>query len=140
MVRRPEQDGEGEEMHPNEKIVRDMDAAMASGDVEAFFGAHTDDVIVHIAGKSSLAGTYKGKDQFQDVFGKFMERSPEFTFESHDYIANDDHVVILQNSHYVRGTERLDVNDVFICHIRDGKIAEFWMISEDQDAVDAFLG
>ena len=127
-------------MHPNEKIVREMDAAMASGDIEGFLGAHTDDVIVHIAGTSSLAGTYKGKDQFQEVFGRFMERSPDFTFEAHDYVANDTHVVILQKSHYVRGTERLDVNDVFISHIRDGKIAEFWMISEDQAAVDAFLG
>ncbi|MGH2726437.1 MAG: nuclear transport factor 2 family protein [Actinomycetota bacterium] len=127
-------------MHPNEKIARDMDAAMARGDNEAFLAAHTDDVVVHIAGKSSLAGTYKGKDQFQELFGRFMERSPEFTFESHDYIANDDHVVILQNSHYKRGNETLDVNDVFISHIRDGKIAEFWMISEDQAAVDGFLG
>ncbi|HEX9776198.1 MAG TPA: nuclear transport factor 2 family protein [Actinomycetota bacterium] len=127
-------------MHPNEKIARDADAAMERGDVEAFLGYHAEDVIVHIAGKSSLAGTYKGKEQFQELFGRFMERSPGFAFEAHDYLANDDHVVLLQRSHYERGDERLDVNDVFIMHVRDGKIAEFWIISEEQDAFDAFFG
>ena len=49
-------------MHPNEKVLRDADEAQMRGDVEAFANAYTDDVIVHIPGKSSLAGTYKGKD------------------------------------------------------------------------------
>jgi ketosteroid isomerase-like protein len=127
-------------MHPNEKVLRDADEAQTRGDVEAFMSAYTDDVIVHISGKSSLAGVYKGKDQFQEVFGKFMEAIPEYTFESHAYLADDEHGVILQISHYTKGDETLDSNDMFVCHFRDGKISEFWYLSEDSDAVDAMLG
>ena len=127
-------------MHPNEKLLRDSDQAQMRGDVEAFVGFFADDVIVHISGKSSLAGVHKGKDEFLELFGRFMERAPEYSFEPHAYLAGDEHGVILQRSHYKRGDETLDSNDTFVCHFRDGKISEFWLLSEDSDAVDGFLG
>jgi len=63
-------------MHPNEKLLRDADDAQIRGDVEAFVDFYADDVIVHIPGKSSFAGVYKGKDQFVELFRRFMERVP----------------------------------------------------------------
>lgn len=127
-------------MHPNEKLLRDTDEAQMRGDMDAFMNGYTDDVIVHIPGKSSFAGVYKGKDQFAEVFQRFMERSPEYSFEPHGYFADDEHGVLLQRSHYKRGNETLDSNDTFVCHFRDGKVSEFWFMSEDPYAVDAFLG
>jgi hypothetical protein len=41
---------------------------------------------------------------------------------------------------YKRGEERLDTNDTFVCHFRDGKISEMWFGSDDPCAVDEFLG
>ena len=127
-------------MHPNEKLLRDADEAQLAGDVEKFVGFYTDDVIVHIPGKSSLAGVYKGRDQFLELFGRFLERTPEYTFEPHAYLADDEHGVVLLVSHFKRGDETLDSNDTFVCHFRDGKISEFWLTSENSDEVDAFLG
>ena len=127
-------------MHPNEKVLRDADEAQARGDMQTFMAAYADDVVIHISGKNSLAGTYKGKDQFTELFQRFMERTPEYTFESHAYLADDEHGVILQRSHYKRGDETLDSNDTFVSHFRDGKVSEFWLFAEDADAVDAFLG
>ncbi len=127
-------------MHANEQVLRDVDQAQIRGDVEAFSGFFVDDVIVHISGKNSFAGVYKGKDQFLELFGRFMERAPEYTFEPHAYFADDEHGVSLQRSHYKRGDETLDTNDTLVCHFRDGKISEFWLLSDDEDAVDAFLG
>lgn len=127
-------------MHPNEQVLRDADAAQMKGDVEAFGGFYADDVIVHIPGRSSLAGDYKGKDQFLELFGRFTERAPEYSFEPHAYLADDEHGIILQRSHYRRGDEAVDTNDTFVCHFREGKISEFWFSSDDPYAVDAFLG
>jgi ketosteroid isomerase-like protein len=127
-------------VHPNEKLLRDADQAQIEGDVEAFTRFYTDDVIVHIPGRSSLAGEYRGKDQFLQLFERFMERTPEYTFEPHAYLADDEHGIILQRSRYKRGDETLDSNETFVCHFRDGKISEFWFSSEDPYAVDAFLG
>ena len=127
-------------MHPNEQLLRDSDQAQIRGDMEAFMDSFTDDVIVHIPGNSSFKGVYKGKDQFAELFSRFTERAGEYTFEPHAYFADDEHGVNLQLSHYKRGDETLDSNETFVCHFRDGKISEFWFLSEDNDAVDAFLG
>jgi ketosteroid isomerase-like protein len=127
-------------MHPNEQLLRDIDEAQQRGDIEAFSGYFTDDVIVHVAGKSSLAGVYKGKDQFLELFQRFLERTPDYTFEPHAYLADDEHGVALQFSHLKRGDETLDSNDTIVSHFREGKVSEFWFFSEDQDAVDRFMG
>jgi ketosteroid isomerase-like protein len=127
-------------MHPNEKLLRDADEAMSRGDIAAFMSAHADDVVVHMPGKNSLAGVYKGKDQFAEAFQKFMERTPELSFEPHAYLADDEHGVILQRTHYKRGDETLDTNDTFVCHFRDGKISEIWLVTDDPYGTDAFLG
>jgi ketosteroid isomerase-like protein len=127
-------------MHPNEKVLRDADDAQRRGDVDGFMSAMTDDIVIHMPGRSSLAGDYKGKDQFAEVFQRFMERTPEYSFESHAYLADDEHGVILQRSHYRRGDEMLDTNDTFVAHFRDGRISEIWISTDDPYAVDAFLG
>ncbi len=77
-------------MHPNEQVLRDLDEAQLRGDVEAFGGFFTDDVIVHVPGKSSLAGVYKGKDQFLELFGRFLERTPGVLVFSEDQAAVDE--------------------------------------------------
>ena len=126
-------------MHPNEQVLRDLDAAQMASDQEGFLGHFTDDVIVHMPGRSSLAGTYKGKSEFMDVFQRFMERTPEYSFEPHAYLADDEHGVSMQRSHYRRGDERLDTSDTFICHFRDGKVSEIWIATDDPYGTDAFL-
>jgi ketosteroid isomerase-like protein len=127
-------------MHPNEQVLRDIDAAQEANDVERFMSYFTDDVIVHMPGKSSLAGTFKGKGEFADVFQRFMERTPEYSFEPHAYLADDEHGISLQRSHYKRGDQTLDTNDTFVVHFREGKVSEIWLSTDDPYAVDAFLG
>jgi ketosteroid isomerase-like protein len=127
-------------MHPNEKVLRDLDEAQIRGDIEGFAASFTDDVIVHIPGRSSFAGEYKGRDQFLEVFQRFSERVPDYTFEPHAYFADDEHGVSLQRSHNVRGDERLDTNDTFVVHFRDGKVSELWFATDQPYEFDEFLG
>jgi ketosteroid isomerase-like protein len=75
-----------------------------------------------------------------ELFGRFAERAPDYTFEPHAYLADDEHGVSLQRSHYKRGDETLESNEIFVAHFRDGKISEVWFLSENSDDVDAFLG
>jgi ketosteroid isomerase-like protein len=127
-------------MHPNEQVLRDIDEAQVKGDVEGFMSRYADDIVVHMPGKSSLAGTHSGKATFMELFGKFNELVPEYTFESHAYFADDEHGVLLQKSHWKRGDQTLDTNDTFVCHFRDGKVSEMWLLTDKPEEVDAFLG
>jgi ketosteroid isomerase-like protein len=127
-------------MHRNEQVLRELDQAQAAGDIGRFVEYFTDDVVAHVPGRSSLAGEYKGRDQFLDLFQRFNERTPGYTFEPHAYFADDEHGVTLQRSHYERDGQTLDDDDTYVCHFRDGKISEFWFLSGDPYAVDEFLG
>jgi ketosteroid isomerase-like protein len=108
--------------------------------MDAFMAAFADDVKIHIGGRSSFAGDFQGKDEFVKLFERFMERTPEYSFEGHAYFADDEHGVSLQRSHYKRGDETLDTNDVFINHFEGGKITEIWMLTDKPHETDAFLG
>ena len=126
--------------HPHAEVLRQADEAMEAGDIEKFFSYYTDDVAVHVAGKSALAGDYKGLGQLQDVFGRFMEAMGEYTFENHAYLADDEHGIILQRGKSVRDGKTTEFNEVFVFHFRDGKISEMWYVPVDQAGVDALIG
>jgi uncharacterized protein len=126
--------------HPNVETLRRIDEAQLKGDMETFIAQFTDDVVVHIPGKSKLSGTYKGKDQFVELFGKFMEAVGEYSFEGHAYLADDEHGVSLQDSKVTKGGKSLETRDAFISHFRDGKISEFWIYTDESDAMDDWIG
>jgi hypothetical protein len=126
--------------HPNVDLMRKTDEAMLAGDMEAFFGSYADDVVVHIPGTSTLAGEYKGVDQLQGLFQRFMESVGDYSFENHAYLADDEHGVILQKGTAQRDGKTLSLDEVFVFHFRDGKISEMWYAPLDQAALDAWVG
>jgi ketosteroid isomerase-like protein len=127
--------------HANEGILRAIDEAQAKGDIEGFFGMFTDDVKVHIQGNHKLTGDYEGKSQLQDVFGRFMEAAgSNYSFESHAYLADDEHGVSLQTSHFDRDGRRLDLREAFVVHFRDGKVSEMWYLPFEAADFDALIG
>ena len=126
--------------HPNAEVLRRADEAMERGDIEGFFSHYTEDVVVHATGSNRLAGDYKGLDQLQDLFGRFMEAMGEYTFQNHAYLADDEHGITLQRGKSVRGGETREFNEVFVFHFRDGKISEMWYLPVDQAGVDRLIG
>jgi len=126
--------------HANADVLRKSDEAMAGGDIEKFFSYFTDDVVVHIPGGSALAGVYKGKEQMQGAFGRFMEAVGEYSFENHAYLADDEHGVTLQRGKAVRAGETFEADEVFVMHFRDGKISEMWYLPTEQARLDAWIG
>ena len=128
-------------MPDNVQTLREIDEAQQSGNIEAFFSHFTDDVKVHASGNNKLAGEYQGKDQLRELFGRYMEAAGEnYSFESHAHLANDEHGVSLQTSHYQRGGERLDLQEAFVVHFRDGKVSEMWFLAYDAAAFDRWVG
>lgn len=126
--------------HPNVEILRKIDEAQLSGDIEAFFGFFTDDVKIHIGGKNQLAGDYEGKDKFLDVFTRFNELVGEYSFDTHSYLADDEHGVTIQTSKSQRDGKTLVLREVFVTHHRGDKISEIWYMTIDQDRLDAWIG
>jgi ketosteroid isomerase-like protein len=126
--------------HPNVEVMRGIDEAMEREDMDAFFGAFTDDVQVHIPGRNKLAGHYKGRDKLMETFERFMEAVGEYSFVNHAYLADDEHGVTLQISTSKRGGRTLQLEEAFVMHFRDGKVSEMWYMPMDQAAFDAWVG
>jgi ketosteroid isomerase-like protein len=126
--------------HPNVEVLRKIDEAMTSGDLEQFFSHYTEDVVVHVGGTSKLAGDYKGRDELQALFGRFMEAIGDYSFENHAYLADDEHGCTLQHAKATRDGETFELDEAFINHFRDGKVSEFWYLPVDQAGYDAWIG
>jgi ketosteroid isomerase-like protein len=125
--------------HPNEEALRRADAAQASGDVQAMMDLFADDVVIHIGGRSKLAGDYKGKDQLLEMYGRFMQSLGNIEeMGTHDILANDTHGIQLQSTTAERGGERITINAVGIMHFSGGKVTEAWFTDEDPYTADAW--
>ncbi len=125
--------------HPNVELIRRGDEALERGDLDAFWADVHDDIVVHVAGNSSLAGDTSGKQNVQDLFGRYMGALGENPqIETHAIVADDEHAVQLQNVRAEKNGRSIDIQTVNIMHFKDGKISEFWTVDMDQAAADDF--
>jgi ketosteroid isomerase-like protein len=118
----------------NLEFLRKGYDAFEKGDIDTVMTTFADDVIGHVAGKSQLAGDYKGKQEVMGLFAKLMELSGgTFKEEVHDILANDRHGVALSTTTAQRDGKSLSLKTLEVHHIENGKITEFWAWSEDQE-------
>ena len=119
--------------HPNAAVVRTMNEAMASGDMEGAASKVADDVVWHEIGR---AEPRRGKDELRASMG---EADYSITATAHDIIANADHVVLLADATATRNGRTLAYRVAEIYHVKDGRIIERWAFSDDTAAITAFF-
>jgi uncharacterized protein len=127
--------------HPNEEMLRRQDEALSKGDLDTFWSLTTDDVVVHVAGRSSLAGDHEGLDTAKDLFARYMASlgdNPELI--THDILANDEHGVVLYETRVTKEGQSVTIRTINVCHFRDGKVSELWTVDEDPYTADPIYG
>jgi ketosteroid isomerase-like protein len=126
--------------HPNEEIVRSGFDAFAKGDVDTLRQLFDQDAVWHVPGRSPLSGDHRGMDAILGFLARTMELTGgTFRAEVHDVVANDEHAVALYVTRGEREGRTLQSRDVLVSHIRNGKLAEAWLLSADLYAVDEFF-
>ncbi|MGQ0576885.1 MAG: nuclear transport factor 2 family protein [Pseudonocardia sp.] len=125
-------------MHANETVLRAALAAIAAGDPAALAEVMAEDVVVHVPGRSRLAGDHHGR-------GRFGARVRELTggaltIEVHDVLGSDAHAVGVYTMRLRCPDRSLEWRHVNVYHVRDGKIVEVWQNPFEQDAFDEFVG
>jgi ketosteroid isomerase-like protein len=116
---------------------------LQTGDLPAAGQMLTDDSVLHVPGRSSNTGDYVGRAA---VLG-FVARAAEATGGTLAMAVHrvlDDGVYAVAIVTYTATRADRDVplenNLAHVCRLRDGRIAESWLHSRDQYAVDAFWG
>lgn len=127
-------------MHPNEKLIRDGYEAFAKGDMETIDGMFCDDVVWNMPGRSPLAGTYRGKNEVFEFFGKTMDVTDgTFKTEVVDVCGNDERVFCCTKDVATVEGETLEEEVCAIYTFRDGKVASARFFSENQYETDRFF-
>jgi uncharacterized protein len=126
--------------HPNEEALRRADEALASGNVQAMMDLFADDAVIHVGGRSKLAGDYKGKDQLLEMYGRFMQSLGNIQeMSTHDILANDTHGIQLQTVTAERDGRRITIKSFGAMHFTDGKVTEAWFLDEDPYTADPWF-
>jgi uncharacterized protein len=109
--------------HPNVARIRDGYAAFAKGDFAVLNDLFAEDLLWHDAGRSQLAGEYRGRDAVFGLFGKLMEVTEgSFRADLHAVLAGDEHAVALVVITASRGGRSVEVNEAHVFHMRGGKV------------------
>ena len=98
-------------------------------------------MVWHQAGRSQLAGDYRGRDAVYEFFGKLLELTDgTFHMELEAVFADDELAVAVVVASSTVDGQSLTVREAHIIRMRDGKAAEFWYTTTDQYAFDEMIG
>jgi uncharacterized protein len=126
--------------HSSEAVVRRFADAMVARNPGEIADCFTDDVVFHIPGRNALSGDYRGKSEVMHrLFQAWEEAFFGLEIKVHDVLADAEHVVMLSDRTAVRGNRTCQMRAASIYHVRDGKIAEAWLMEWDPYAIDEFL-
>jgi ketosteroid isomerase-like protein len=124
-----------------EELVRRAYEAQSRGDLESYLDLLTDDFVLHIPGRSRIAGDYMGKEEMRSHFREIRELSGgTFKTEVHDVLGNDRHAVGLINATAEKDGQTVALPRVHVWHGRDGRLSELWAHPADQYAFDDYWG
>ena len=104
----------------NKQSAQDAYTAFSSGDAEGAMRNIDDSIEWTVRGDNALSGTYNGKQEVGELWGKFMAK--DFRTEPHDFVAEGDKVVVLTTVQ-LEG-ETVESADV-LTYNGDGKLVAF---------------
>ncbi len=124
----------------NVDIIQQLFQAYETGDFPTLDAIFSDDIVFHMPGRSSLAGTFKGKGE---VFGWFERMGAvageTFRIEVHAITADGEHGTALVTESGHKNGKDYEWREVDVFHIRDGKITEGWVLIDDLYSADEFF-
>jgi ketosteroid isomerase-like protein len=114
--------------------------AFNRGDVQAFADTLADDVVWHAPGKNRFSGEFAGKAASLQRFQDQAEAGVTIGFtDVHDVVGNDEHVVALLETRVTGPGGEATGPSMFVMHVRDGKMTEFWAMNEHQAEFDKVI-
>jgi ketosteroid isomerase-like protein len=126
----------------NVDIARNYFEAVQQGDLAKLGELIDENVVWHQPGANRFSGDMKGSADPFGMIGQMMEISRgTFAIDRVDEVmGNGDLVAARVHFTASRDGATMNMNGVDVMRIADGKIAEMWLFSGDQDAEDEFWG
>jgi ketosteroid isomerase-like protein len=124
------------EQHPNEKLLLEVYAKFAEGDLGFLFGNTAPDMKWTVPGKAPHSGVFNN-ETFVGALGKVMEISGGTFGEAVVHcVANDEKGVVVADHWLTRDGKKIEYRADHIWGFRDGKIVSFEERAGNQDEFD----
>jgi uncharacterized protein len=124
-------------MHPNEALLRREYEARAARNDGALAEDLADDVVWHVPGMNAIAGEYRGIDRVMEYVRRRRELvGGTLEITVHDVLANDEHGLVIATGRATRGGMAFEWRAHGLHRFRDGRIAESWVLPENQYEFD----
>jgi uncharacterized protein len=123
----------------NVTLIEDAHEKFFRGDFEGLKSLLAEGFVWHAAGKSLVAGEYRGKMALAE-FGERVMKHSAGTFHADivDYCASERHVVAIARATGTRNGRKLDALETVTFRIERGRIVEAWQAPHDSYAWDNF--
>ena len=130
-------------MEENTQIAREAYRLFGQGDIDGILDLYTEDVEFVFPGPGEfvpLSGTYRGKEQVRQFFGKVYELLEFTSFEPREFVSNGDKVIVIgHDTGKVRMTDKSFEEDwVHISTFRNGKVARWQAFVDTARLVNDF--
>jgi uncharacterized protein len=128
--------------HPNVKIIRDYQAAMAKGDFAVGATVFDANVVYTVPGNNVLSGVYKGPQAVMSYLGKLMEitRGTYGISEMHWLVNENNQVVLFIKNYADLNGKHLEWEETILFEFKNGKKYRIEHFQANQAEVDDFLG
>jgi len=126
----------------NAELMRRGYEAFSRGDMDTLRNElFTPDIVWHQGGRNQTSGDYRGADAVLGLFGKLVQLTDgTFQVEVHDLLASEEHAVVLARVRAQRAGKTLEHGEYsHVCHFRDGKLSEAWIVDVDPYELDEFF-
>jgi uncharacterized protein len=123
----------------NAAVGREIFRCFADGDALALRDLFTDDAVWRVPGSSSVAGTYRGRTEIFRFLASLKRRTDgTYTSELVDALGSEDRAAVLYRASGTRNGITLDIDQVLLFTLRDGKVTEVTALPSDPEAFERF--
>jgi uncharacterized protein len=127
-------------MAARDLMRRYIDLARA-GDWERAFRFFADHVVIHIPGRSPLAGEVRGREAVRRYIeaARALSEGHNVEVEPIDMLTSEERVAVLVRERFHRPGGDVEIRRANVYRIEDEHIVEVWIFEHDQYAVDELM-
>ena len=123
----------------NAHVAREIFASFAERDPMRLRELFADDAVWTVPGESSVAGTYRGRSEIFRFLSSLRRRTDD-TYRSRliDVLASEERAAALYRATGSREGRELDIDQVLLVTLRDGKVVDVTALPSDPLAFERF--
>lgn len=123
----------------NAAVGREIFRCFAEGDALALRAVFADDALWRVPGSSSVAGAYRGRPEIFRFLASLKTRTDgTYASELIDALGSEDRAAVLYRASGTRNGVTLDIDQVLLFTLRNGKVTEVIALPSDPEAFERF--